>query len=87
MAGYPLSGLRRKLLVSLGKSSEGKIVLSRIAQGHEEMCASSADERAEVVRKWIIFEESLKKGKRTSRRCHSRPQSHAPHIPQLVTPI
>jgi UDP:flavonoid glycosyltransferase YjiC (YdhE family) len=86
LAGYPLSGLRRKLLDSLGKSSEGQIILSRIAQGHEEMCASSADERSEVVRKWMIIEESLKQTKRTSRRCHSRPQHHAPHIPQLVTP-
>ncbi|KAJ5273723.1 hypothetical protein N7478_008848 [Penicillium angulare] len=68
LAGYPLSGLRRKLLNSLGKSQEGEVVLSRIVQGHEEMRASSAAERAEVVRKWILVEESLQESRRSSRR-------------------
>lgn len=33
---------------------------SRIAQGLEEMQASSADERAEVARKWLALEEDLR---------------------------
>lgn len=45
---------------------------SRIAQGHEEMRASSAAERAEVVRKWTMIEESLQKASRQCRR-HARP--------------
>ena len=68
LMGYPLSGLRRKLLDSLGKSQEGQIVLSRIAQGHEEMKSSTADERAEVARKWILIEENLQESRRSSRR-------------------
>ncbi|KAJ5157729.1 uncharacterized protein N7482_008829 [Penicillium canariense] len=89
LAGYPLSGLRRKLFDSLGKSKEGQIIISRIAQGHEEMRASSADERAEVARKWMLIEETLKKAKRTSKRCsaHStHTTNNVPHIPQIVTP-
>ncbi|KAJ5114389.1 hypothetical protein NUU61_000148 [Penicillium alfredii] len=66
LAGYPLSGLRRSLLDSLGKSQEGHIVVSRIKQGHEEMKASLAEERAEVARKWIAIEETLQKTKRHS---------------------
>ncbi|KAJ5698704.1 hypothetical protein N7462_000709 [Penicillium macrosclerotiorum] len=66
LAGYPLSGLRRKLLDSLGKSQSCRIVSSRIAQGHEEMRESSAEERAEVARKWILMEETLQNNKRWS---------------------
>lgn len=61
MAGYPLTGIRRHLWDSLGRSEQCRIVASRIAQGHEEMEFSSVAERAEVVRKWIIIEESLQK--------------------------
>lgn len=60
LAGYPLVGLRRKLQISLGKKQEGAIVVSRIAQGVEEMRASSADERAEIARKWLLLEEGLR---------------------------
>lgn len=71
LAGYPLSGLRRKLLVSLGKSQECQIIASRIVQGHEEMRESSAEERAEVVRKWIVIEETLQKTKWQGYRSHT----------------
>lgn len=71
LAGYPLSGLRRKLLASLGKSQECQIIASRIAQGHEEMRSSSAEERAEVARKWIVIEETLQKTKRQGCRLHT----------------
>lgn len=70
LAGYPLSGVRRMLLTSLGKSQEGQILLSRIAQGHEEMKASSGDDRVQVARKWVIIEESIKK--RPPGHCRSR---------------
>ncbi|KAJ5475205.1 Sterol 3-beta-glucosyltransferase UGT80B1 [Penicillium diatomitis] len=59
ITGYPLMGVRRRILAALGRSSEGQIVLSRIAQGHEEMYASSPHERAEVVKKWSVIEGSL----------------------------
>lgn len=60
LAGYPLLGLRRKLQISLGRTQEFSIIASRIAQGVEEMRASSADERAEVARKWRALEEELR---------------------------
>ncbi|KAF7712056.1 Sterol 3-beta-glucosyltransferase [Penicillium ucsense] len=59
ITGYPLMGVRRRILAALGRSSEGQIVLSRIAQGHEEMYASSPQERTEVVKKWSVIEGSL----------------------------
>ncbi|KAJ5222942.1 Sterol 3-beta-glucosyltransferase UGT80B1 [Penicillium citrinum] len=74
LAGYPLSGIRRTLLTSLGKSQEGQILLSRISQGHDEMKASSAQDRMEVVRKWAVIEESLKE--KSPRRCRSRMSGH-----------
>ena len=74
LAGYPLSGVRRTLLTSLGKSQEGQILFSRISQGHDEMRASSAGDRMEVVRKWAVIEESLKA--KTPRRCRSRMSGH-----------
>jgi hypothetical protein len=60
LAGYPLAGLRRMLQTSLGKTQDRRIVGSRIAQGVEEMRASSADERAEVARKWLPIEEDYR---------------------------
>lgn len=72
LAGYPLTGIRRNLLESLGKCERSRVVKSRIAQGHEEMKASSAWERAEVVKKWALIEESLQKASRECR-CHARP--------------
>ncbi|KAJ5766124.1 uncharacterized protein N7511_003740 [Penicillium nucicola] len=66
LAGYPLVGLRRKLQISLGKVQQDAIVYSRIAQGHEEMRESTADERAEVARQWFILEEDLRTTKRHS---------------------
>ncbi|KAJ5971412.1 uncharacterized protein N7479_001330 [Penicillium vulpinum] len=58
--GYPLVGLRRKLQKSLGRSQELGIMASRIAQGIEDMQASTPDERAEVARKWHVLEEELR---------------------------
>ncbi|KAJ6014382.1 hypothetical protein N7540_008973 [Penicillium herquei] len=72
LAGYPLSGIRRKLLNSLGKTQEGQIIISRIAQGHEEMRASTAADRAEVARKWIQVEEDLAQSRRSSHRHTTR---------------
>ena len=57
--GYPLVGIRRKLQQSLGKTEELSIMASRIAQGIEDMRASTADDRAEVARKWHLLEEEL----------------------------
>jgi len=61
LAGYPLSGLRRKLLKSLGKDVEGRIIQARIAQGCEELQASSTEEKAEVVERWALIEAELRK--------------------------
>lgn len=60
LLGYPLVGIRRKLQKSLGRSQELSIMASRIAQGLEDMRASTADERAEVARKWRLLEEDLR---------------------------
>jgi hypothetical protein len=69
LAGYPLTGLRRKLLKSLGKTQECQVILSRIAQGREEMQASTPEQRALVVKKWNSIEESLMKNKEYSEHC------------------
>ncbi|KAJ5424549.1 UDP-glucuronosyl/UDP-glucosyltransferase [Penicillium cf. griseofulvum] len=60
LLGYPLVGIRRKLQKSLGRSQELGIMASRIAQGIEDMQASTPDERAEVARKWKVLEEELR---------------------------
>lgn len=52
LAGYPLTGLHRRLRDSLATDHQSCIVASRIDQGIEELHASSPEERAEVVRKW-----------------------------------
>ncbi|KAJ5765786.1 hypothetical protein N7520_005345 [Penicillium odoratum] len=72
LAGYPLTGLRLKLLRSLGKTEEGHMILSRIAQGHEEMLESTADDRAKVARKWASIEAKLSEGRQSIRSCPSR---------------
>lgn len=58
--GYPLVGLRRKLQKSLGRTQELSIMASRIAQGLEDMRASTAEERAEVAKKWRVLEEDIR---------------------------
>ncbi|KGO46262.1 UDP-glucuronosyl/UDP-glucosyltransferase [Penicillium expansum] len=58
--GYPLVGIRRKLQKSLGRTQELSIMASRIAQGLEDMRASTTDERAEVSRKWHLLEEEIR---------------------------
>ncbi|KAJ5675180.1 Sterol 3-beta-glucosyltransferase UGT80B1 [Penicillium maclennaniae] len=81
LAGYPLTGVRRNLLDSLGRTQEGQIVASRIAQGHEEMRKSSTEDRMEVARKWALVEEKLHD---TNRRCR-RSQSHSSAHPHALT--
>ncbi|PKX91190.1 putative UDP-glucose,sterol transferase [Aspergillus novofumigatus IBT 16806] len=58
LAGYPLDGLHKSLRNSLSKSKIKEILSSRIQQGIDEMCASSADERAMVVRRWKELQNS-----------------------------
>ncbi|KAJ5085215.1 hypothetical protein N7532_009986 [Penicillium argentinense] len=78
LAGYPLTGIRRKLLTSLGKTQEGKILVSRISQGHDEMRASSAGDRSEVVRKWVVIEKTLHQtaSRPCGKPCGSRSNKH-----------
>ncbi|KAF7167269.1 hypothetical protein CNMCM5623_000631 [Aspergillus felis] len=57
LAGYPLDGLHKSLRNSLSKSKIKEILASRIQQGIDEMCSSSADERAMVVRRWKELQE------------------------------
>ncbi|RHZ49379.1 putative UDP-glucose,sterol transferase [Aspergillus thermomutatus] len=52
LAGYPLDGLHKSLRNSLARSKIKEILTSRIQQGIDEMCASSPDERAIVMRRW-----------------------------------
>ncbi|KAJ5781219.1 hypothetical protein N7457_006379 [Penicillium paradoxum] len=60
LAGYPLVGLRRELQISLGKNVDGDIITSRIDQGRQEMQEATADERAEVARKWALIQEDFR---------------------------
>ncbi|KAI9044678.1 putative UDP-glucose,sterol transferase [Aspergillus affinis] len=52
LAGYPLDGMHKSLRKSLSKSKTKDILKSRIAQGMEEMCLASTEERAIVIRRW-----------------------------------
>ncbi|KAJ5605319.1 hypothetical protein N7510_010473 [Penicillium lagena] len=54
----------KNLQNSLGKPQEVELVKSRIMQGREETKGSTADDWAEVVRKWLLLEEELHKNKR-----------------------
>ncbi|KAJ5937623.1 Sterol 3-beta-glucosyltransferase UGT80B1 [Penicillium verhagenii] len=72
LAGYPLSGIRRTLLDSLGRTQECHIIISRIAQGREEMRESSTAERAKVAQRWSVIEEKLCQGRESSRQCPTR---------------
>ncbi|GAQ11806.1 sterol 3-beta-glucosyltransferase UGT80B1 [Aspergillus lentulus] len=57
LAGYPLDGLHKSLRNSLSRSKIKEILASRIQQGIDEMCATSAEERAMVVRRWKELQE------------------------------
>ncbi|OJJ31262.1 hypothetical protein ASPWEDRAFT_120055 [Aspergillus wentii DTO 134E9] len=52
LAGYPLDGLHKNLQRSLSKSKTKDILSSRMAQGVEEMCKSSYEERVMVFQRW-----------------------------------
>lgn len=57
LVGYPLNGLRQEINNSLRKPVEAYLEASRMEQGREEMHICSAEERIEVVEKWISIEE------------------------------
>ncbi|GAB1194029.1 hypothetical protein APSETT444_003266 [Aspergillus pseudonomiae] len=58
LAGFPLDGLHKSLRSSLTKNKTKYILRSRLEQGIQEMCASSAEERAVVVKKWRELEKN-----------------------------
>ncbi|KAJ5771840.1 CAZyme family GT1 [Penicillium odoratum] len=55
LAGYPLSGVLREINDSLGRHQKCMIVMGRIAQGLEEWRESTAQEREEVSRRWVMI--------------------------------
>lgn len=60
LVGYPLGGLRRELLKSLGEEVERKIIRARFLQGSEEVKASFYAQRVEVVKTWDRLQRRLK---------------------------
>ncbi|KAE8349545.1 hypothetical protein BDV28DRAFT_163518 [Aspergillus coremiiformis] len=52
LVGFPLDGLHKSLRKSIAKNKTKYIVRSRLEQGIQEMCASSAEERAMVIKRW-----------------------------------
>ncbi|KAE8374927.1 hypothetical protein BDV26DRAFT_30594 [Aspergillus bertholletiae] len=58
LAGFPLDGIHKSLRNSISKNKTKYILRSRLEQGIEEMCASSMEERALVIKKWRELEKS-----------------------------
>lgn len=72
-----MSGILREVNDSLGKHQKCMIVMGRISQGLEEMRGSTAQEREEVSREWIVIERDLKKSNKSYRHLHMSNSAHA----------
>lgn len=74
-----MSGVLREINDSLGKHQKCMIVMGRISQGLEETEESTAQEGAEVFRRWSAIEEDMERSNKRHivRRSHLYTQETA----------
>lgn len=59
--GYTMQGVYKEMQKQMGSSVQNYIIAARTAQGYEEWSGASAEERSDVVRRWQLLEQQLRK--------------------------
>jgi UDP:flavonoid glycosyltransferase YjiC (YdhE family) len=59
--GYTMQGVYKEMQKQMGSSVQNYIIAARTAQGYEEWSGASAEERLDVVRRWQLLEQQLRK--------------------------
>jgi UDP:flavonoid glycosyltransferase YjiC (YdhE family) len=59
--GYTMQGVYKEMQKQMGSSVQNYIIAARTAQGYEEWSGASAEERSDVVRRWQVLEQQLRK--------------------------
>ncbi|PNS21582.1 Sterol 3-beta-glucosyltransferase [Sphaceloma murrayae] len=61
--GYMMKGVYKELQGTWGKSVQNYIIAARTAQGFEDWHLSTHEERSDIVQRWAVLTETLKKKK------------------------
>lgn len=61
--GYTMQGVYKEMQKAMGSSVQNYIIAARTAQGYEEWNGASPEERADVVRRWQMIEQEVRKKK------------------------
>ena len=59
--GYTMQGVYKEMQKQMGSSVQNYIIAARTAQGYEEWSGASAEERSDIVRRWHLLEQQLRK--------------------------
>ncbi len=63
--GYTFRGIYKEIQRHFGSSTENYIIAARTAQGYEDLMNSSPQEHAEIIRKWKLMQEDIRKARLT----------------------
>jgi hypothetical protein len=59
--GYTMQGVYKEMQKQMGSSVQNYIIAARTAQGYEEWSGASNEERSDIVRRWHLLEQQLRK--------------------------
>lgn len=65
LPGYTLKGIYKELQKLFGSSIENYIIASRTAQGYEDLQNCTQTERADIISRWQLLQEEIRKAKQT----------------------
>lgn len=63
--GYTMQGVYKEMQKQMGSSVQNYIIAARTAQGYEEWSGASHEERSDIVRRWHLLEQQLRKKRNT----------------------
>ncbi|KAF2219485.1 hypothetical protein BDZ85DRAFT_322273 [Elsinoe ampelina] len=61
--GYMMKGVYKELQSTWGSSVQNYIIAARTAQGFEDWHGSTHEERSDIVQRWAVLQETIKKKK------------------------
>ncbi|KAI9883417.1 MAG: L-arabinitol 4-dehydrogenase [Watsoniomyces obsoletus] len=63
--GYTFRGIYKEIQRHFGSSTENYIIAARTAQGYEDLMNSSPEEHGEIIQKWKLMQEDIRKARLT----------------------
>ncbi|KAL8898452.1 MAG: hypothetical protein Q9192_002070 [Flavoplaca navasiana] len=71
LPAYTFSGIYKELQKQFGSSVQNYVVAARLAQGYEDLAASTEQQRLDAVRRWQATQIELRKEKELVKHCGS----------------